>query len=144
MDQHNFYPEFPRNMFGNTLCRINGTMLTTRTPKSNHQISKVPIHIPFDMIIHQRINGIEKFNDFSIFFQKPDHRFIQTIEIIIPFKFPGIINSPAIKHISASITRRIVRNPFLISKTYHPYLQFTLLTSVNCLSSVISCNTFVR
>ena len=61
---------------------------------------------------------IEKTKKLSVFFEEGNHRFIQSGKRFVTFIFSGIIYSAAIKNIAAPIACRIVRNPFLISKTH--------------------------
>ena len=69
--------------------------------------------------IHQRIDRFEKTENFSILFKESDYRFVQSRERLVAFVLTGIVHRTAIKNITTAIARRIIGNPFLVSKTHY-------------------------
>ena len=103
-------------------------MLSSGTAEANGQITEATFHISLHRSIYQRIDRVEETENFTIFFEKTDHRFVQSRERFVTFVLTGIVQGPAAKALTAAITGRIIGNPFLISKTHHfdgklPFLE---------------------
>ena len=65
-------------MFGQMLCRINATVLTTRATKAEHQVGETALDVAAHMVIGQGIYAIKEVENFSIVFQKAYNGFIKS------------------------------------------------------------------
>ena len=61
-------------------ARINRTMLSSGTAEANGQITEATFHISLHRSIYQRIDRVEETENFTIFFEKTDHRFVQSVK----------------------------------------------------------------
>ena len=65
-------------MFGQMLCRINATVLTSRATKAEHQVGETTLDVATHMVIGQGIYTIKKVENFAIIFQKAYNRLVKT------------------------------------------------------------------
>ena len=110
-------------MLGHVLGRIDGTMLPSGTTTDDHEVAESTIHIAFYRCIYQLVGMVEERGDFSILFQKMNHRLIQSCEVIIAFILTGVVDGPAVEYKTTPIALRVIGYSLLVGKTEDLDLQ---------------------
>ena len=127
MGQVYFYSELGMQMLCQVLCRIDGTVLSVETAKGDHQVRETTVQITLHRSIDNGVYVFEELRELSVFFQKTDHRLVQSCKMIVSFIFTGVIARQAVEYDATAITDRIVRLTFYIGEAADLDFQHPLL-----------------
>ena len=119
MAEPNFYAEFLVDVFGKMLRRIDGTMLTARAAKREHQRGKTTLQIAFDVGVGEFVNAFEEGCDFAIVFEEANHGFVESSELFVGFVTAWVVGRATIENVAATVAAFIVGNACFVGKTEH-------------------------
>ena len=121
MYQLNFYIVFFFEMLGEGFGAIDRAVLATRASERHLQVREVAFDKTLHMMIHESIDRLQERQNLAVFFQKINHRLIQTCERFVLLILTGIVRSAAVKDIASAITGRVFRQPALKGERVNRY-----------------------
>ena len=110
------------------LSAIHGPMLAASAAETHLKVGELPLYEAFDMVVYQIVDVIQELRHPAVILQELDNLLVQASELPVMLILSGIVNSPAVEHVSTSITSRIHRNAFFISETEYPDFQSLILS----------------
>ena len=123
-----------REKFSDMPCKMLSTihrpMLSSGASEGNHKTVEPPFRICPHMWHDHRIDMFKETDDLSIILEKTYDRFITSGQFLIRFISARIMNGTAVKHVSASVSCRILRYSFLEREAADLDFQAPLLNMV--------------
>ena len=104
------YAELLVNVFSQVLRTIDGTVLTARTAKAEHQTGEAALDITAHVGISQFIDAVEECQYLTIVFQESDDRFVKSRQLLIRFVTAWVMRGTTVEDIAATIARLILWN----------------------------------
>ena len=114
------------DMFGQMLCTIDRTVLTTRTAKAEHQTSEATLDITTYMGVGQLIDAIQERQYLTIVLQETDNGFVQTCQLLIRLITARVVRATAVEDIATTIAALILRNALGIREAIDAHHQRSL------------------
>ena len=114
------------DMLSEVLGGIDGTMLTTRTAKREHQRGKATLDISAHVGIGEFIDRIEEGQDFTVVLQESDDRLVESRQFLVGFISARVMGATAVKNITSTITTLILGDTLAVRETEDPHYQRTL------------------
>ena len=109
MNQMDTNVVFVVQMLCQKLGTIDRTVLPAGTTERHLQVRKIAFNEPLYMMVHQSINGLQERKYLAVFFEKIDHRLVETGKGFVLLILTGIMGRTAVEDVSASVTGLIVR-----------------------------------
>ena len=105
------------------LGAVGGAVLAAGAAEADLQMGEAALEEAFHVGIDQGIDMVQEAEDLAVLLQELDDRRIQAGELLEPFVLPGIVHAPAVEHIPAPVSGRILGNPLLEGKTVNSHRQ---------------------
>ena len=115
----NFDTEFLVDVLGEMLRRIDGTMLTARAAKREHQRGKTTLQIAFDVGVGEFVNAFEKGRDFAVVFEEANHGFVESSELFVGFVTAWVVGRATVENVTTTVAAFVFGNAFFVGKTEH-------------------------
>ena len=119
MAEPNFDAEFLVDVLGEMLRRIDGTVLTARAAKREHQRGKTALQIAFDVGVGEFVNAFEEGCDFAVVFEKANHGFVESSELFVGFVTAWVVGRTTVENVAAAVAAFVIGNAFFVGKTEH-------------------------
>lgn len=121
MDKVNGDGIFLTQMVRHRLGTIDTTMLTARAAKGHLHMREITLDKSLHMVIHQRIDMLQKRQYLPILLQKIYHRLIHTSQGLILLILTGVMRGAAVEDIPTTIATLVRGQAALETKTIDCY-----------------------
>ena len=110
---------FLRKVMRHVLRTVDRSVLTAGAAEADHQAIEPTLHISLHMRIHNTICMLQEAEYLTVILKESDHRLITSGQFLVRLISSRIMNRPAVEHISAAVSCRIIRNSLLERETIH-------------------------
>lgn len=110
------------------LSAIHGPMLAASAAETHLKVGELPLYEAFDVTVNQGIHVVQETRHTTIVLKEFDHLRVKAGELAVILELAGIVDRPAIKHITTAVASRVNRDPFLVCETEYPDFQSLILS----------------
>ena len=104
---------FLGEMVGKMLCTVYRAVLASCAAEADHQTGESSFAVCLDMRIDDSVDMLQKTEHLTVILKELNDRLVASSQFLIWFISSRIVDRSAVKDIPSSVSRRIIRHPFL-------------------------------
>ncbi len=102
--EHDFHGrEFVVYVPGEVFGGVYRAVLSSGAAECDHQVGETSLDISLNVVVNQSVGVFEECGYLTVFLEEVDYGLVDSGEGFVPVVFSGVVHSPAVEHVSASV-----------------------------------------